>query len=273
MTFFNKQIKEQNSLSDAIYSSISSIQNPVQTITQEATSASPSTGLMSPTSTVYEDGPPSTIKDVPEENVNKFFGNLVDKWDKNNIKDNESFEEAVVDTVEPQEITAPSLVNRPTGDMSLPIIKARVHVVEGTDDEGGYNRLLDFGENGEFNSNKPLTEMTVAEAVEFGTSEAYRNYSREVLGRGPEEKPSTPMGKYQVLGTTLAELVKLGIVEPDAKFNVATQEKIGDYLITQKRGYSDYQSGDITLAEFERNLGKEFEGIAIKGLNPTKVKT
>ena len=68
------------------------------------------------------------------------------------------------------------------------------------------DRLLDKGETGTFAGNKPLSEMTLAEAIAFGTSDEYRKYSKDVLGRGPDELPSTPMGKYQIIGTTLAEI-------------------------------------------------------------------
>jgi hypothetical protein len=102
--------------------------------------------------------------------------------------------------------------------------------------------------------------MTVAEAIEFGTSDAYRNYSRDVLGRGPNELPSTPMGKYQIVGTTLKDLVDRGLVDPNAQFDADTQEQIGSLLV-KNRGYDDVLSGKITEEQFLSNLGNEFEGV------------
>ena len=151
-------------------------------------------------------------------------------------------------------------LGRGAGFKSLDQLKADISKVEGTDDDAGYNRLLDRGETGTFSGNKPLTEMTVAEAIAFGTSDAYRNYSRDVLGRGPNELPSTPMGKYQIVGTTLKDLVDRGLIDPNAQFDADTQEQIGSLLV-KNRGYDDVLSGKITEEQFLSNLGNEFEGV------------
>ena len=86
---------------------------------------------------------------------------------------------------------------------------------------------------------KPLSEILLtwlltAEELREGTSDAYRNYSRDVLGRGPNELPSTPMGKYQIVGTTLKDLVDRGLVDPNAKFDADTQEQIGSLLVENR---------------------------------------
>jgi hypothetical protein len=154
-------------------------------------------------------------------------------------------------------------LGRGAGFKSIEQLKAEIAAAEGTADEGGYDRLLDKGETGTFSGNKPLTEMTLAEAIKFGTSDAYRNYSRDVLGRGPNELPSTPMGKYQIVGTTLAEIVNnpANGFDPNDLFDAETQEKLGEYIINKKRNYEDVLTGKITQAEFEKGLGQEFEGI------------
>jgi len=60
-------------------------------------------------------------------------------------------------------------------------------------------------------------------------------------------------------------LVDLGIVDPNAKFDEGTQERIGTHLIMNDlaggKGLSDLKSGDMTQEEFETALGKQFEGI------------
>ena len=157
-------------------------------------------------------------------------------------------------------------LGRGSGFKSIEQLKAEIAAAEGTADEGGYDRLLDKGETGTFSGNKRLTEMTLAEAIAFGTSDAYRNYSRDVLGRGPNELPSTPMGKYQIVGTTLAEIVNnpANGFDPNDLFDAETQEKLGEYIINKKRNYEDVLSGKITQDEFEKGLGQEFEGIAKK---------
>ena len=156
-------------------------------------------------------------------------------------------------------------------------IKNRIHVVEGTDDDGGYDRLLGGQEN---NFGVKPTNMTVQEVLDFqsqrgeGTYAGYSqgvNEGRNFLREDGTGQISTPVGKYQVVGSNLKEMIDLGVIDANAKFDAATQEKIGDYLITQKRGYDDYVNGDITLAQFEKGLGNEFEGIAIQGLGDISV--
>ena len=151
-------------------------------------------------------------------------------------------------------------------------VKGRVSTVEGTSDEGGYDRLLG-GQEDNFDI-KP-TQMTVQEILNFqnergdGTYAGYSQGVNEKRGFFRDDgspRISTPVGKYQVVGSNLQQMVNDGIIDPNALFNEDTQEKIGSYLINDKRSFDDYLDGNITLADFEEGLGNEFEGIAIEGL-------
>ena len=146
------------------------------------------------------------------------------------------------------------------GYTSLSNIKDRISRAEGTADEGGYDRLLG-GTEDRFGI-KP-TEMTVQEVLDFQSNRgegSYADYAEGAVGR-----ISTPVGKYQVVGTTLQSLVDQGIIDANANFDAATQEKIGTHLIMNDlaggKGLSDLKSGDITADQFEVALGKQFEGI------------
>ena len=139
-----------------------------------------------------------------------------------------------------------------TEDALMDAVKARVSEVEGTSDEGGYDRLLG-GQEDRFGITP--TEMTVAEVLEFQKARGegtYADYAKDAVGR-----ISTPVGKYQVVGTTLQGLIDAGVVDEDDMFDAETQEKIGSYLI-ENRGLFDE---GITDEQFVENLGKEFEGI------------
>ena len=151
--------------------------------------------------------------------------------------------------------------------VSLQDVKDRVARAEGTADEGGYGRLLG-NQEGRFDVD--LTNMTVQEVLDFQKKRgpgSYAEYSQGVNEqRGMTRADgsgviSTPAGKYQVVGATLEDLIDKGVVDPTAKFDEGTQEKIGSYLIAERRGLNDLQAGNITREEFEENLGKEFEGI------------
>ena len=139
-----------------------------------------------------------------------------------------------------------------TEDALMDAVKARVSEVEGTSDEGGYDRLLG-GQEDRFGITP--TEMTVAEILEFQKARGegtYADYAKDAVGR-----ISTPVGKYQVVGSTLQDLVDRGIVDEDDMFDAATQEEIGSYLIENRGLFNE----DISDEQFEKNLGKEFEGI------------
>jgi hypothetical protein len=157
------------------------------------------------------------------------------------------------------------------GYTSLSDIKGRVARAEGTADEGGYGRLLG-GQEGRFGVD--LTNMTVQEVLDFQKQRgpgSYAEYSQgvnEQRGMTRDDGTgviSTPAGKYQVVGSTLQSLVDQGIVDPNAKFDEGTQERIGTHLIMNDlaggKGLSDLKSGDITQEQFEAALGKQFEGI------------
>ena len=151
--------------------------------------------------------------------------------------------------------------------VSLQDVKDRVARAEGTADAGGYGRLLG-NQEGRFGVD--LTDMTVQEVLDFQKKRgpgSYAEYSQGVnKQRGMTRADgsgviSTPAGKYQVVGATLEDLIDKGIVDPNAKFDEGTQEKIGSYLIAERRGLNDLQAGNITREQFEANLAKEFEGI------------
>ena len=94
----------------------------------------------------------------------------------------------------------------------------------------------------------PLTDMTVAQVLSLQSE----------LKSGP----GSAMGKYQVIrGTLLETIAKLGLSRDD-KFDAATQEKIGEYLI-RKRGYDRYARIGTTEAkeQFLTSLANEWAGL------------
>ena len=172
---------------------------------------------------------------------------------------------------------APAIPGQSVPLSEIQKIKDRIYEVEGTNDAGGYSRLLG---NQEGNFDVDITNMTAAEVLKFqlergeGSYAAYSqgvNKDRGFLREDGTARISTPVGKYQIVGSNLKEMIANGIIDPNALFDEAAQEAAGEYLIRTKRGFDDYKNGDITLAQFEANLGNEFEGIAIKGLGDISV--
>ena len=178
---------------------------------------------------------------------------------------------------------APSAGEEETKEALMNAVKKRVSEVEGTTtddyDTGGYSRLLGNTET-QF-TDKPLTEMTVGEVLQLqlargeGTYAAYSQTVNAKNGNFREDgtpKISTPAGKYQIVGDTLQRLVdnpEVG-VSLDDKFDAATQEKLGSYLI-ENRGLFD--TDNISDEQFQENLGKEFQGIEVKGYDSAEGQT
>ena len=94
-----------------------------------------------------------------------------------------------------------------------------------------------------------LTDMTIKEVMDL---------QRKLIA----SNQGSAVGKYQVIATTLSEAVaKLGISR-DEKFDQATQDRIGDYLI-MKRGYAQYANNPTQEAKerFLSNLAAEWAGL------------
>jgi len=159
------------------------------------------------------------------------------------------------------------------GGYSLVDLKKRISLAEGTSDKDGYKRLLGGQETNRFKIDP--TKMTVQEILDFQNQRGegtYAEYSKGVnknLGKlndaGTEGVISTPVGKYQIVGSTLQGLVDANVLDPNELFDANAQERAGTHLITKDlaggKGLEDLKTGKMTLGEFETALGKQFEGI------------
>ena len=168
------------------------------------------------------------------------------------------------------------------GGYSLVDLKERISLAEGTSDAGGYGRLLGGQETKNFKIDP--TKMTVQEILDFqnkrgeGTYAEYSKAINEKLGKVNKDGTgviSTPVGKYQIVGSTLQGLVDAGVLDLDELFDENAQERAGTNLITKnlfiedpdtgKKTYNiglrDLKTGDLTIDEFEKALGNQFEGI------------
>ena len=280
------------SLAEEIYKKTQQPTSAGKDITEEAKDTSSNRGLMSPdydsteTGSVapeksnYNDDDIIDFKDVGDTVVN-FFTGLTDNWDKSNVKALEPVKSDIEeDNIITEDTTdsSESLVSRPSNKIiSLKEVKQEVFRTEGTEGPEGLNMLLG---NQQDNFNVTLVDMTVQAVLDFQKDrgpDSYAEYSKTVnkkrgfLREDGTPQISTPAGLYQATGETVEEMIAKGIIKPDDKFNEATQEKIGNFLITKKRGYDEYKKGEITFAEFKERLGKEFEGIAIRGFKSKKV--
>jgi len=96
---------------------------------------------------------------------------------------------------------------------------------------GDYNALFGYQNRpgGKFEGVQ-VSEMSIADILDFtNPSGAYGQYVKSARP-DPEMGVATPVGAYQVVGTTLRDAVKALDIDPSQKFNKATQDRIGKYI-------------------------------------------
>ena len=106
---------------------------------------------------------------------------------------------------------------------------------------GNYNILV----GGKTKTDPALTDMTVAEVLDF---------QKSMRGMGHE---TTALGKYQIIRGTLQGLVKRGVVGLDDKFDQSTQDKAAIGLL-DIRGREKFKSGRIDANTYANNIAKEW---------------
>ena len=168
--------------------------------------------------------------------------------------------------VRPEDIDTPAPANWPQ-------IQAGIFAGESG---GDYDALFGFSnrQGGRFAAVR-VTQMTVDQAIAFSDPQgAYGQWVKNRIGR-----VATPMGAYQVVGTTL-RAAKRGLgLTGDEVMDVATQDRIGKWILAQQgtdawegyRGPREPGTGTFTGREtfvgFKTREGKveaEFDGLSLR---------
>ena len=110
---------------------------------------------------------------------------------------------------------------------------------------GDYNALFGYQnrEGGRF-ANTRLTDMTIEDVMRFTDPRGpYAEYVRGQVGR-----TATPVGAYQVVGTTLRDAVDALGLDPSTQFTPETQDRIGEWIFSTQgtgawEGYRGPQAG------------------------------
>lgn len=127
-------------------------------------------------------------------------------------------------------------------------------LIADVESKGNYNAY--FGNAG--NSSIDFTKMSVAEV---------QKWQKEQVAQG---SPSSAVGRYQIIDTTLAELVYSMGISQDQLFDEPTQDSMAIALI-EKRGSLSYVNGKMTRDEFAANLAKEWASLpSVMGSNPNE---
>lgn len=126
----------------------------------------------------------------------------------------------------------------------LTFAQARPNIFAG-ESGGDYNALYNYQnrEGGRFAGTR-LTDMSVGDVMQFTDPRGeYAQYVRGQVGR-----TATPVGAYQVVGTTLRNAVDALGIDPSTPFNQATQDRIGEWIFSTQgtgawEGYRGPQAG------------------------------
>jgi hypothetical protein len=96
---------------------------------------------------------------------------------------------------------------------------------------GDYNALFGYQNRpGGIFSDVKVSEMSIADILDFTNPRgAYGQFVANTRP-DPEMGVATPVGAYQVVGTTLRDAVKKLGIDPSQKFDKATQDRIGKYI-------------------------------------------
>lgn len=111
-----------------------------------------------------------------------------------------------------------------------------------------------FGNAG--NSSIDFTSMSIAEVMKW---------QADYVSQG---SPSSAVGRYQLLSTTLAGLVDELAIDTNQSFDRSMQDRMAGALI-ERRGAEGYVNGELTPQAFAANLAKEWAALPrVVGENP-----
>jgi muramidase (phage lysozyme) len=129
-----------------------------------------------------------------------------------------------------------------------------LEVVAKVESNGNYNAY--FGNSA--NTAIRFTEMTIAEVLAW---------QQEYVRQGSY---SSAVGRYQIINTTLAGLVKEHDIGLDERFDEAMQDRLAIKLM-ERRGSRAYFSNEISREQFAANLAQEWAALPkVVGENPER---
>jgi flagellar protein FlgJ len=129
-------------------------------------------------------------------------------------------------------------------------------LVDNHEGGGGYDTLFGFSNNGGQFADTRVSQMTLGDLRDFSNpSGEYGQWVRGELDRnGQRARVATPMGRFQIVGTTMRNTADaLGLAD-DVVFNEQTQLQMADHLARQRLRSSDTMTGKMA------GLRAEWEG-------------
>ncbi len=119
-----------------------------------------------------------------------------------------------------------------------------LQVIAKAESNGNYNAY--YGNPA--NHDVVFTDMTIQQVLDW-----QQNFIRQ-------GNPSSAVGRYQIINTTLAGLVQHLGISPSQSFDQTTQDRLAIALI-ERRGAQAYVEKKLSKEAFAANLAKEWAGL------------
>lgn len=132
--------------------------------------------------------------------------------------------------------------------------KPLLDLIARVESSDNYNAYFGNAKNTKIN----FTSMTVDEVLQW---------QKEYVKKG---SPSSAVGRYQIIDTTLSGLVERLDINTKQKFDKPMQDRLAVALL-ERRGAASYVKEKITREEFAANLAKEWAALPkVTGNNPNE---
>lgn len=122
--------------------------------------------------------------------------------------------------------------------------KPLLDLIARVESKGNYNAY--FGNAG--NTSITFTEMSIADVL---------SWQEDFIAAG---HPSSAVGRYQIISTTLKGLVQQLNIDTNQPFNEAMQDKMAIALL-ERRGATEYVNNQIDGRQFAAELAKEWAAL------------
>lgn len=130
--------------------------------------------------------------------------------------------------------------------------KPLLNLIAQSESKGNYNAYFGNASNSEIK----FTKMSVADVMKW---------QRDFVAAG---NASSAVGKYQIIDTTLASLVKQHAIDLSQPFDETMQDNLAIALL-ERRGATDYVNKQLDKQQFAAELAKEWAALPkILGANP-----
>lgn len=101
-------------------------------------------------------------------------------------------------------------------------------LIDRTEGGANYDTLFGHSQNGGRFDGVKVSEMTLGDLYNF--SDPSGDYGQWVKANNPSGKVATPMGRHQIVGTTLRATASAMGLSPDTKFTPQVQDSMANYL-------------------------------------------